>query len=149
VTTRYGLEIRAATSAEAPGLAELLGLAGYPIEPRVLAERLDEHRQWPGAALIALEWGPPSGLVVLHWYRTLAAAQPAAQITALFVSPDNRRRGIGRLLLKAASQAARLAGCDALELTAGGEEPTLSAVCLATGFSEVGSRYVRALRKKG
>jgi aminoglycoside 6'-N-acetyltransferase I len=149
VTTRYGLEIRAATSAEAPGLAELLSLAGYPIETRILADRLDALRQWPGTALVALEWGPPSGLVVLHWYKTLGAAQPTAQITTLLVGPDERRRGIGRLLLKAASQAARVAGCDALELTVAGEVPTLSAFCFATGFSETGSRFVRALRKKG
>ena len=147
MTIRYGLEIRAATSAEALGLAELLSLAGYPIAPRALADRLDALRQWPGAALVALDWGPPSGLVVLHWYRTLDAAQPTAQITTLLVSPDERRRGIGRLLLKAAAQAARVAGCDALELTV--EEPTLAAFCLATGFTETGSRFVRALRKKG
>jgi aminoglycoside 6'-N-acetyltransferase I len=143
------LEIRAATSAEAPGLAELLSLAGYPIAPRMLAERLDALHQWPGAALIALDWGPPSGLVVLHWYRTLGAAQPTAQITTLLVSPDERRRGIGRLLLKAAAQAARVAGCDALEMTVAVEEPTLPAFCLATGFTASGSRFVRALRKKG
>jgi aminoglycoside 6'-N-acetyltransferase I len=149
VTTRYGLEIRAATGAEAPGLAELLSVAGHPVETRVLADRLDALHQWPGAALVALEWGPPSGLVVVHWYRTLGAEQPTAQITTLLVGPDERRRGIGRLLLKAASQAARVAGCDVLELAVAGEEPTLSAFCLATGFAETGSRFVRALRKKG
>jgi aminoglycoside 6'-N-acetyltransferase I len=146
--TRYGLEIRATTSAEAPGLCELLSAAGHEIAPRILAERLDAIRQAPGTALIAVEWGPPSGLVILHWYRTLDADQPTAQITTLLVGPDDRRRGIGRLLVKAAAQAARVAGCGALELLTTPDDQSLHQFCRATGFTEAGSRFVRPLRKK-
>ena len=149
MNTRYGMEIRAATSAEAPGLCQLLDAAGHVIPAHILAERLDAIRQGGGAALVALEWGPPSGLIVLHWYRTLDASQPTAQITTLLVGPDERRRGIGRLLVKAAAQAARVAGCGALELSAAAAQPGLHAFCLATGFTEAGPRFVRALRKKG
>jgi GNAT superfamily N-acetyltransferase len=147
--SRYGLEIRVAGGADAAGLCELLQTAGPVIAPRVMAERLEAMRDAPGAALIAAEWGPPSGVVLLHWYRTLDAVQPTAQITMLLVAPDDRRRGIGRLLVKAAAQAARVAGCGALELLAAPEEPALHAFCLATGFLEGGSRLLRPLRKKG
>lgn len=147
--SRFGLEIRAATGAEAPGLAELLTASGHAIAPRALAERLDALRQGPGAALIAVEWGPPSGLIVLHWYRTLDSAQPIAQITTLLVGSDERRRGIGRLLVKAAAQTARVAGCGALELRAPPGEETIRQFCLATGFAEAGACFARALRKKG
>jgi aminoglycoside 6'-N-acetyltransferase I len=147
--SRYGLEIRSATSADALGLCEVLGAAGYPISPRDMAERLDAIRHEPGAALIAVEWGPPSGFVVLHWYRTLEADQPTAQITTLLVAPDDRRRGIGRILLKAAARTARVAGCGTLELLAPPEQQPLQAFCRATGFSEGGSRFLRSLRKKG
>ena len=146
--TRYGLEIRAATGAEAPGLGELLSAAGHEIAPRVLADRLDAIRQAPGAALIAVEWGPPSGLVILHWYRTLEADQPTAQITTLFVGPSERRRGIGRLLVKAAAQAARVAGCGALELLTTPDDQALHQFCRATGFIEAGPCFMRPLRKK-
>ena len=146
--SRYGLEIRAVTSAEAPGLAELLSAAGQKIPPRLLAERIDALRQEPGAALVALEWGPPSGLVVLHWYRTLGADYRTAQITTLLVGPDNRRRGIGRLLIKAAAQAARSAGCDALEVVASPGDHELHRFCEATGFDPSGACFIRPLRKK-
>lgn len=146
--TRYGLEIRAATAAEAPGLSEMLSAAGHPIASRILAERLDAIRQAPGTALIAVEWGPPSGLIVLHWYPTLEADQPAAQITSLLVGPDERRRGIGRLLVKAAAQAARVAGCGTLELLTRPEDQGLHQFCRATGFIEAGPCFVRPLRKK-
>ncbi len=146
--TRYGLQIRAATGTDAPVLCELLNAAGHDISPRTLTDRLEAIRQERGAALLAMEWGPPSGLVVLHWYRTLAADQLTAQITTLLVGPDERRRGVGRLLIKAAAQAARVAGCGALELLARPEEQTLHAFCRATGFAESGRRFTRQLRKK-
>ena len=147
--TRYGLEIRSATSADAAGLSDLLGAAGHAVSARVLAERLDAIRHHSGVVLIAAEWGPPSGVIMAHWYHTLDADQPTAQITGLLVGADERRRGIGRLLVKAAAQAARVAGCDALELMQPSAEHELGAFCRATGFVEAGARFVRALRKRG
>ncbi|MEI7709816.1 MAG: GNAT family N-acetyltransferase [Rhodospirillales bacterium] len=146
---RFGMEIRAATGAEALGVSELLAMAGHDIPPRVLAERLDAIHRSAGAASIAVEWGPPSGLVVLHWFPTLGADRPTAQIVTLFVGPDSRRRGIGRMLLKAASQAARVAGCGALEFSVAADDFSVSAFCRATGFIEAGSRFTRPLRKGG
>ena len=146
---RYGMEIRAATAAEAQGVSELLATAGHDIAPRVLTDRLDAIRREAGAAMIAVEWGPPCGVVVLHWYRTLDTDRFTAQITTLFVGPDSRRRGIGRMLLKAAAQAARIAGCGALELSAKPNDLALLAFCRATGFTETGSCFVRPLRKSG
>ncbi len=147
VKSRYGLELRAASVADASGLSELCSAAGVAIPPRVLAERLEAMRGEAGTVLVALEWGPPSGLVALHWYRTLEAPLPVAQVTLLLVDPQARRRGIGRLLVKAASQAARVAGCDALELLAPAGQAELHSFCRATGFLEHGSRFQRPLRK--
>jgi GNAT superfamily N-acetyltransferase len=146
--SRYGLEIRSATSADAAGILELAGQCGRRIESRGLADRLDIIRTGPGAALIATEWGPPSGLVVMHWYQSLGADHPVAQIDVLLVGPENRRRGIGRLMVKSASQAARVAGCDTLELRVPPDDASLAAFGLATGFTGLGSLFVRALRKK-
>lgn len=149
VTSRYGLEIRAAAPIDAPGLVELFAAAGHAAEARDLAERLVAIRDARGTALIATQWGPPSGLVALHWYPTLEDSRPTGQITTLLVAVEDRRKGIGRLLLKAAAQAARTAGCGRLELLAGLDEPSLHAFCRATGFTEAGPRFVRSLRKQG
>jgi GNAT superfamily N-acetyltransferase len=149
MSQRYGMEIRAATAAEAPGLATLLAEAGLVVEPRALAERLTALRQGPGAALVALQWGPPSGIVLLHWYSVLESASPVAQITLLLVAEEQRRMGIGRLLLKAAAQAARVAGCDRMEIAAPPEAAALHGFCRATGFAEAGPRFLRSLRKQG
>ncbi|MBR0647397.1 GNAT family N-acetyltransferase [Plastoroseomonas hellenica] len=149
MTSRHGLEIRAATPIDAPGLATLLAAAGQATDVPAMAERLAAMRQEAGAVLIAAQWGPPSGLVVLHWYPTLDDPRPTAQITTLLVDAEERRRGIGRLLLKAAAQAARAAGCGRLELLAALEETSLRAFCHATGFAETGTRLIRSLRKRG
>lgn len=148
MTSRHSLEIRAATAADAPGLATLLAQAGHAVEARVLAERLAALRQGSATALIASQWGPPSGLVVLHWYPALAAAGPVAQVTLLLVGEEDRRRGIGRLLIKGAAQAARMAGCDQMEMVTTSDAPSLHAFCRVTGFAEAGPRFVRSLRKQ-
>jgi aminoglycoside 6'-N-acetyltransferase I len=114
-----------------------------------MTARLDALHQRQGVVLLALEWGPPSGMIVLHWYQTLSADQPTAQISALLVHPDRRRSGIGRLLVKAAGQAARAAGCGALELLAPSQTADLFDFCRASGFVETGPRFVRSLRRRG
>lgn len=148
MSLRHGLEIRAATAAEAPGLAILLAEVGCPIDARLLADRLATLRQGSGTALVALQWGPPSGLLVMHWYPVLEASGPVAQITTLLVGQEQRRLGIGRLLLKGAAQAARTAGCDRIEIATALDEPSLPAFCRATGFAEAGLRFSRSLRKQ-
>ena len=148
MASRYGLEVRAVTASDAPGLGELLTSAGLAVAPRVVAERLEAMRHEPGAILLALEWGPPSGVVVISWGRSLLADTPTARITTLLVGPDARRRGVGRLLLKAASQAARAAGCSALRLEASSDQADMAGFCLATGFSKAGGVFERGLRKR-
>ena len=149
VTPRSGFEVRAATPADAPGLAPLLATVGKVLDERALADRLGALHQGAGTALVATQWGPPSGLVVLHRYQAIDEARPTAQITMLLVGAEDRRRGLGRLLIKAAAQAARSAGCGQLELLTTTEATSLREFCRATGFAEVGLRLVRSLRKQG
>lgn len=149
MASRYGLQIRTATPADAPGIAELFETAGRRIEAAALARRVATLQNAPGITLLALEWGPPSGIVVLTWYPVLMDNHPVARITTLLVGPEERRRGVGRLLLKAASQAARAAHCSALHLPDSDLEPTISAFALASGFEPEGKDFVRGLRKGG
>ncbi len=151
LANRFGLQIRTAAATDAPGLAALWQAAGHPVAVEALAARLEQlHRAANGTALLAAEWGPPSGVVVLSWAQSLRADLPAARVELLLVAPEERRRGIGRTLLKAASQAARAAGCGTLHLAATAEDGHgLRAFCAATGFEEAGATYARPLRKKG
>jgi len=149
MSSRYGLSIRAANTGDVEGLAELLSAADEAIARDRLASRLSALLDQPGAVLIADEWGPPAGLVVAHWHAVLTTDLKVGWISALLVDPERRRNGVGRLLLKAASQAARSAGCGELVLTAPSGPSDLRSFCLATGFVETGESLARSLRKRG
>ena len=148
MASRFGLEIRAADSVDAPGVAELLQAAGLPGSAAAIAARLERLKGERATVLLAVEWGPPSGIIVFHPRQTLMADLPTAFVGALLVGPDARRRGIGRLLLKAASQAARSAGCGDLVLSVAPDAASLRAFADATGFTGSETSFVRALRKQ-
>ena len=87
-------------------MAELMAAAGQPIPAVVLSRRLEALRHEPGAVLIALEWGPLSGIIAVNWARTLDADTPSAQITTLLVGPGRAAQGCG----PAAAQGRRPSG---------------------------------------
>ena len=149
VSSRYGLSIRTAGIGDVDGLAELLGTAGIDVAKDRLASRLGAIQDQSGALFIAEEWGPPSGLIVVHWHAVLTADLKVAWISTLLVDPARRRNGVARLLLKAASQAARSAGCGELLLNSAVQSGDLRAFGLATGFVEAGEVLTRPLRKRG
>ena len=144
---RYGLAIRAANAGDAEGIATLMQAAGVAADHGGLAVRLTEIPLQSGLVLLAEEWGPPSGVLALRWSWTLTDARKVAEVTALAVDPEQRRKGVARLLLKAASRAARSAECGELRLLA--PEDSLRQFCVATGFDRVGETFTRPLRKRG
>ncbi len=149
MSSRHGLEIRTATPADAPSLVALAAAAGHAVAAHTLAARLDRLHRAPGTALLALEWGPPSGLIVLHWFVSLAADHPVADVTQLLVGPDQRRPRVARLVVSAACQAARAAGCHEIGILAPADQAGLLAFCQATGFAADGTRLRRPLRRGG
>ncbi|MGU3543644.1 N-acetyltransferase family protein [Methylobacterium sp. A52T] len=146
---RYGLEIRAAAGPDAAGLAALLSEVGVAVGAADLAARLEALQRDGGIALVAVERGPPSGLIAVAPVRTLDAPRSFGLITGLAVAAESRRRGIGRVLLKAAGRAARQAGCDRLLLAAGPDQAALRAFCAAAGFADDGTMLARPLLKRG
>jgi aminoglycoside 6'-N-acetyltransferase I len=146
--SRYGVEIRAALPADAADVASLLRDLGQDVTPHEAAERLDAVRRAPGSSvLVAVDYGPAVGLIAVHWNAVLQHARPMARVSALVVAEPERRRGIGRLLVKAGAQAARVAGCERLEIAAGPGEQNTQAFWLALGFNEASPGFSRALRK--
>ena len=138
--------MRRAAAADGPELARLLAQAGASVTAAEAADRLDAVRT--GAVLVTAGYSGLNGLIGLHWAPVLQRPRPIAQVTMLVVDEAERRHGIGRLLLKAASQAARSAGCDGLEIVAGASHGGLAAFCRAAGFGEAGQVFGRSLRKR-
>ncbi|WP_376097293.1 GNAT family N-acetyltransferase [Roseomonas sp. CCTCC AB2023176] len=138
------MDIRGAQPADATEIAALLSILGEPVTPREATLRLEGVAGGPAAALVATNWaGTVIGFVALSWGPSPLFGRPVARLTALVVEEAERGAGIGRLLVKAASQAARQAGCDAMEATAA-DPRFLEAI----GFARSGEAMTRPLRKR-
>lgn len=126
----------------------MMRMSGRAMATGALEQRLEAVRAGPGATLVAIEWGPPSGVVSLSWFPVLDADMPIAQINMFLVGAEDRRRGIGRMLLKAAAQTARNAGCGEMRMIVPDGADDLTAFCGATGFDRIATLFVRPLRKR-
>jgi N-acetylglutamate synthase-like GNAT family acetyltransferase len=120
--------IRAATDSDAPGIAELLGELGYSIETNFVRDRLALLATRPDDfVLVAERQGAVAGLVSGHVFPLFHAEAWVGRITALVVPADQRRKGIGRLLLSAAEEFARGRRANRLEVTiSGSHDPSVS-----------------------
>ncbi len=140
---RHGVDLRGAATTDAAGLATLLGAP-----PETMRRRLE--RLLADAAttvLVALDYdGALIGVAVLQTRPTLLEDTPVAVLSTLFVAAAERRRGIARLLLKAACQAGRSAGCEAVAMLA--IEPPAQRFCATSGFTPEGQSYLRPLRRR-
>ena len=115
---------------------------------REAVERLEAMARDPDATvLVAIGYGPVAGLIAVNWCRMLHHARPLARITTLVVDDNQRGSGVGRMLVKAGAQAARMAGCDVLELTTGVQREEAHAFYRAIGFEHSSLRFSRSLRR--
>ena len=103
--------IRPATPDDAAAIAELLRALGYPASPARVLSWLGELGD---ADRVLVSDG---GLIALHRIPRIAEGSPFVRITALIVSPERRREGLGRALLGAAEEIARGWGCELLEVS--------------------------------
>lgn len=103
-------------------------LAGAHGEYR--ASLLDAFHQGD-LVLVAEEDGSVVGQVTVHWH-------PSAMISHLAVAEEQRRRGIGSMLLVAAETAARSKGCPSLGLTVGRENQRAIELYRRRGFAVTG-----------
>ena len=106
------IKIRRAKSTDATRLAELSGQLGYPAKPAEVAQRLRKIKPASQHAVLVAE--SPERKIV-GWLHVsvspLLEVQLRAEVNALVVADDERSRGTGALLLRAAEQWARRRGC--------------------------------------
>ena len=93
---RFGLTIRTAAVADADGLHALLIRCGGSLSRERLAINLLAAKEEAGTALIADEWGPPTGIIALHWMTVLTEPLKVAEVTLLLVDPERRRSGVAK-----------------------------------------------------
>ena len=109
------IKIRRAKNSDAAQIAELCGQLGYPAKPAEIAQRLRKIKPANRHAVLVAEWSDRNKRKVIGWLHVslspLLEVQLRAEVNGLVVDDDERSRGNGAFLLRAAEQWARSRGC--------------------------------------
>src|SRR5947208_12369972 len=134
------LTIRDAQAADGAAIAALLAQLGYPTEPSAVERRLERLRIVGDRIVVAEVEDKAVGLAHLQVTPALERERPAAKIGALVVDGAHRGRGIGRALVQAMEEEARLRGCELLFLTTAERRKDAQVVYVKIGLQETGKR---------
>jgi GNAT superfamily N-acetyltransferase len=139
-------EIREAQSADAEGIASLLGELGYASETADVTERIlraaTSHRD---VVLVALNGTTPIAVASVHLVPLFHRSSHVARVTAFVVSKGARRLGVGSSLLKACEQFAVLRGAERVEVTSGDARTNAHAFYEARGLRREGVRFSKTV----
>jgi GNAT superfamily N-acetyltransferase len=139
------LTIRDAQAADATAIADLLGQLGYPTELAGVKARLERLVIVGDRVVVAELAGVVVGLAHLHVFPTIELDRPAAKLGALVVSEAHRRQGIGRALIEAVENEARLRGSGVFFLTTAERRDDTHRFYESLGLEQTGRRYGRTL----
>ena len=137
--------IRDARSEDAADVARLLGQLGYPTTGDAVEARLDRLAVVGDRVLVSDVDGRAVGLGHLQVSPAIERDRPAAKIGALVVDEAHRGHGIGRGLVRALEDEARLRGCGLLYLTTAERRDDAHAFYERLGLEQTGRRYGRML----
>jgi GNAT superfamily N-acetyltransferase len=142
--------IRPARPQDAPGVAALLIELGYPGDSvEQVRERLARWGRAENATVLVAEYQARlAGAVAVTAIPYFEHEGSWGRIVALVVAEGNRGRGIGRLLVESAEQAALGLGCITMELTSARRRPEAHAFYRSVGYQDWcahSARYVKDL----
>jgi GNAT superfamily N-acetyltransferase len=110
---------------------------GQPLSETAYRDLIPGLRQHPTTLVfLAYNESEPVGIAICFRGFSTFAARPLVNISDYFVPPEQRGRGIGRLLLAAIEQRARALGCCKLTLEVQENNYNAQRVYAAAGFSQ-------------
>jgi GNAT superfamily N-acetyltransferase len=144
------MTIRPATLHDAPSVARLLEVLGYPIgldlTRRRLATIIPAKSAGNDDVLVAEADGTIVGMIGIHLIPLLHADGILARITALVVLGSAQQTGVGRALVAAAEAFAARAGCTRMEVTSGEHRHGAHEFYEAVGYTASnGKRFLKNL----
>ena len=138
--------VREARLGDAPDVALLLDALGYPCTRDEAADRIAMVLGDPRQRLLLAEIGGHAcGLAGMDLRYSLVRGTEQARITALVVSPDAARQGVGRRLLRALELIARQAGAARIEVTSAASRESAHAFYHGCGYTDGSRHFVKLL----
>ncbi len=138
--------VRDARPEDAPVVARLLAMLGYPTTNETAANNLSLLAARATDRVIVAELdGRVVGLAHLHIAKLLHVTGSIGRVMAFVVHADHLRQGIGRRLMSEMEDIARAGGCARIELTSGIHRDGAHAFYQALGYTVQSRRYVKSL----
>jgi len=142
------MRIRSVRHDDAPRLVILLEQLGYPSTEEDVDDRLAYWTDDPASALFAAADDDDIlvGVAALHVTPILEVTGKFGRLVALVVDDTVRGRGVGSLLVTAAEQHARSAGCLFMEVTSSQHRRQAHLFYERRGYRDTRDRSRRFLR---
>ena len=113
------IQIREAKSADAASISTLMEELGYDLNPREAEARIEVYLKSSDTVLVADDCEEIVGFVSFHVIPLFHASSNLGRITAMCISSNRQREGIGRMLLNRLDEMAQRSGCVRIEVTSG------------------------------
>jgi GNAT superfamily N-acetyltransferase len=137
--------VRHARHNDAPALAGLLTLLGYPSSAAQIQERMaQQYIAATDAVFVAEMAGKVVGLLTFHCTPLIHADGFLGRITSMVVATDYRRHGVGKRLIDAAEEFAWSHGCERIEVTSGDHRADAHAFYESVGFRVDCRRFLKS-----
>jgi ribosomal protein S18 acetylase RimI-like enzyme len=131
--------VRRGELADAPAIGRLLHDFNTEYDeptpgPQALAERVAQLLA-DGQTIVLLGGAGPDGIAVLRLRPAIWTPGLECYLAELYVAPDRRGQGLGRALMEAAIDHARLEGADHMDLGTGEDDVAARALYESLGFT--------------
>ncbi len=121
---------------------------GYDLNPVDAEARIAAYHKSSDSVLLADDCGEVVGFVSFHTIPLFHVSSNLGRITAMCISPDRQREGIGRALLTKLDEIAISSGCVRIEVTSGDQRIDDAHVFYqACGYAIDSRRFQKILNK--
>jgi N-acetylglutamate synthase-like GNAT family acetyltransferase len=139
------LEIRDAKPSDSRRLVELIRYLGHEIDEKAVRRNLGKLNEAGETPLVATRGKTVVGLLGIHRMVTVHRPAPVGRISVLVVAKEAQDHGIGRMLVEAAEQALKKAGCQIVEVTSNDRRTAAHAFYRHLGYERTSMRFMKAL----
>lgn len=138
-------KLRAAKPSDARVLVDLIDSLGHEIDQKTVRKNLAKLAKAGEAPLVATIGKQVVGLCGVHRMVTVHRPAPVGRINVLVVAKEAQDLGIGRMLVEAAEQLIKKAGCKLVEVTSNDRRAEAHAFYRHLGYERTSIRFFKKL----